>query len=270
MTTINGLPAHALLVHVVVVFIPLAAVLLVVMAFWPQARRRLSVFTAIIAGVALVSVPLTTEAGDWLEHRVPPSTLVRAHTRLGDTMLPWAIGLFVLAAAVAVHEILRSPGRTTTSARTDHPGAAHAPVTRAQTTRGDGSGGRAVSVVIAVLALVVAAGSIFTVYKIGDSGARAAWTERLSEHANPPHPRTQTSQGLIKASARSPQPMAPPWLISLFESRAVAPGSARGFSTKPRHGTSSLTQSRCLTTDHHSAEQTHATMEGTSPVKSFR
>jgi hypothetical protein len=187
MTTINGLPAHALLVHVVVVFIPLAAVLLVVMAFWPGARPRLSVFTAIVAGVALVSVPLTTEAGEWHEHLVTPSSLVRAHTRLGNTMLPWAIGLFVLAAAVAVREILRSHSRTTTSARTDHAGAAHAPVTGAQTTRGDGIGGRPVSVVIAVLALVVAAGSIFTVYKIGDSGARAAWTERFSEQANPPH-----------------------------------------------------------------------------------
>jgi hypothetical protein len=208
MTTINGLPAHALLVHLVVVFIPLAAVLLVVMAFWPQARRRLSAFTAIVAGVALVSVPLTTQAGEWLEHQVTPSPLVRAHTQLGDTMLPWAIGLFVLAAAVAVREILRSHSHTTTSARTDHPGAAH-PVTGAPTTRGNGIGGRPVSIVIAVLALVVAAGSILTVYQIGDSGAQAAWAGRLSQQANPPHPSTQTSQGLIKGSARSPQPMAP-------------------------------------------------------------
>jgi len=194
MTTINGLPVHALLVHVVVVFIPLAAVLLVVMAFWPQARRRLSAFTAIVAGVALISVPLTTEAGRWLEHHVTPSPLIRAHTRLGDTMLPWAIGLFVLAAAVAVREILRSHGGTTTSARTDHPGAAHAPVTGAHTTRGDGIDGPPVSVVIAVLTLVIAAGSIFTVYQIGDSGARAAWTGRFNEQSNPSHPRTPTSQ----------------------------------------------------------------------------
>jgi uncharacterized membrane protein len=204
MTTINGLPAHALLVHVVVMFIPLAAILLVVTAFWPQARRRLSVFTAIVAGIALISVPLTTQAGQWLEHHVTPSSLVRAHTRLGDTMLPWAIGLFVLAAAVAVRETLRPHDRTTTRAHTDHPGATHAPVTGTQTTRGDGIDGRPVTVVIAVLALVVAAGSILTVYQIGDSGARAAWTGRFSEHANPPHPGTQTSQGLLKGSARSP------------------------------------------------------------------
>lgn len=90
-------------------------------------------------------------------------------------MLPWAIGLFVLAAAVAVREILRSPARTTTSARSDPPEATPAPVTSVPTTRGDGIGGRPVSIVIAVLALVVAAGSIVTVYQIGDSGARAAW-----------------------------------------------------------------------------------------------
>ena len=92
------------------VFIPLAAVLLVVMAFWPQARRRLSAFTAIVAGVALISVPLTTEAGQWLEHHVTPSPLIRAHIRLGDTMLPWAIGLFVLAgiAVFAIFRLLRA------------------------------------------------------------------------------------------------------------------------------------------------------------------
>jgi hypothetical protein len=33
---------------------------------------------------------------------------------------------------------------------------------------------------LAVLALVVAAGSVLTVYRIGDSGARAAWTGRFS------------------------------------------------------------------------------------------
>ncbi len=97
-TQINGLPAHALLVDVVVVLVPLAALLVVLSALWPAARRRLGVLTPVIALVALVSVPLTTHAGEWLEHRVPPDELVRRHAELGDGLLPWAGGLFVLAA----------------------------------------------------------------------------------------------------------------------------------------------------------------------------
>jgi hypothetical protein len=127
MTMINGLPAHALLVHIVAVLIPVASVLLVVVALWPAARRHLSVHTAVVAGVALVSVPITTGAGDWLEHHVAPSPLVRAHTHLGDTMLPWAIGLFVLAAAVAVREVRGAGSRARASGPGDHPGAALAP-----------------------------------------------------------------------------------------------------------------------------------------------
>jgi hypothetical protein len=40
--------------------------------------------------------------------------------------------------------------------------------------------------VLAVLAVVVATGSVVTVYRIGDSGARAAWTGRFSELPQPP------------------------------------------------------------------------------------
>ncbi len=41
MTTISGIPAHALLVHAIVVLAPLTALLEILCAFWPAARRRL-------------------------------------------------------------------------------------------------------------------------------------------------------------------------------------------------------------------------------------
>ena len=40
MSTIAGLPAHILLLHFVVVLVPLTAILLIVCALWPAARRR--------------------------------------------------------------------------------------------------------------------------------------------------------------------------------------------------------------------------------------
>ena len=41
MTTFNGLPAHALLVHFIVILAPLTAILAILCAVWPAARKRL-------------------------------------------------------------------------------------------------------------------------------------------------------------------------------------------------------------------------------------
>ncbi|MFG3203674.1 DUF2231 domain-containing protein [Streptomyces sp. NPDC048192] len=163
MTLINGLPAHVLLVHVVVVLIPLTALALVAAAVWPRAARRLGVMLPLLAFVALASVPLTTHAGEWLERHVADDALVRRHTELGDGLLPWALGLFVLAAVVWW------AGR------------------RTQTESGPGGGLRwsalPVRIVVGVLSLAVAAGAVVDVYRIGDSGAKAAWHDAYSKSA---------------------------------------------------------------------------------------
>ena len=59
MTTITGIPAHALLVHAIVVLAPLTALLEILCAFWPAARRRfvwlvLALAAVIVAVLALV------------------------------------------------------------------------------------------------------------------------------------------------------------------------------------------------------------------------
>ena len=171
MSTVNGLPAHVLLVHIVVVLVPLTSLLLVLVAVWPAARARWVGLTVALAVVTLAAVPLTTEAGEWLEHRLPHSEIIETHAELGDTMLPWAVGLAVTALAVAVRSWL------TGRAQPDAPGSVTAPGVR-QTT--GAVGGTAVTVVIAAIAVVVAAGSVVTVYRIGDSGATASWTGRFS------------------------------------------------------------------------------------------
>src|SRR6476661_3816424 len=106
MTTIAGLPAHILLVHAVVVLVPLTAVLTVLVAVWPAARARLALPNAVLAVATLVAVPLTTDAGEWLEHHTARTDLVRTHAELGDTMLRWAIGLALVAVTVAVRDWL--------------------------------------------------------------------------------------------------------------------------------------------------------------------
>ncbi|MGN5377556.1 hypothetical protein ACQ4WX_07105 [Streptomyces lasalocidi] len=113
MTLINGLPAHVLFVHVVVVLIPLTALALVTAALWPRAARRLGMVLPLVALVALVSVPLTTHAGEWLERHVDSDPSCAGDTELGDGLLPWALGLFVLAAVVwwSAGAPRRSPAR---------------------------------------------------------------------------------------------------------------------------------------------------------------
>jgi hypothetical protein len=173
---IAGLPAHVLLIHVVVVLVPLAALAAVLCASWPALRRRVGVLLPILALVALVAVPLTTQAGEWLERRVTPTAALRAHTRLGDGLLPWVGGLFLVCAAIwLVHRIPTSPladRSTSTDGSTSTSG----------TSTG---GGTVLRVVLIVLTVVLAAGSVTQTYRIGDSGARAAWQGRFAQQAAP-------------------------------------------------------------------------------------
>ncbi|MGV9296359.1 DUF2231 domain-containing protein [Amycolatopsis sp. NPDC003676] len=100
MTTVNGLPAHILLVHAIVVLLPLSALVLVLTACLPSVRRRLAGANAILSVLVVILVPITTNAGEWLERRVARTPLVRAHTEIGDTAIWAAIPVAVLALAL--------------------------------------------------------------------------------------------------------------------------------------------------------------------------
>lgn len=154
MDTINGLPLHPLLVHVVVVILPLAAICAVLGVLWPAARRKLGVITPILALIALVFVPLTTSAGESLENKTPPDALVERHAELGDQALIWAAPLFVFA---FIWWVL-------------HTGWVEAKIGDLYTRVRTGAG-----VVTAIVLVIVAVGSIVMVYRIGDSGAQAVW-----------------------------------------------------------------------------------------------
>src|ERR1700682_6582304 len=101
MTTITGIPAHALLVHAVVVLAPLVARLEIVCAVWPAARRRLVWLVLALAAVNLVLTPLTTDAGEWLlNRRSRVSSVLQAHADRGEWMIYFSAGLLAVALAV--------------------------------------------------------------------------------------------------------------------------------------------------------------------------
>ena len=163
MSLVNGLPVHVLLVHFVVVLVPLTALALAVCAIWPGAAQRMGVVLPLLALVTLVSVPVTTQAGEWLEEHVAGDALVRRHAELGDGLLPWAGGLFLLAVVV-----------WWTARRTAASG----------TSRGTSWSAAPVRIAAAVLSLAVATGAVVDVYRIGDSGAKAAWHDGFSKTAS--------------------------------------------------------------------------------------
>src|SRR4051794_22996455 len=99
-STLWGLPAHPLIVHLVVFLVPVAVVATLVVALWPRARRVAAPWVLAVATAAVISIPLATSSGENLEHQVPHSALVERHAELADMLLPLAgamwLGLAVL------------------------------------------------------------------------------------------------------------------------------------------------------------------------------
>lgn len=148
-STVFGLPSHPLVIHVVVVMVPLAALSALVVALWPAARARYAPLAAGIATIALISVPLATHTGEQLESHVRPSPLVERHTEMADGLLPFVVLLWLgLVALVAARWLAANR---------------------------DVSWMRYLAGGAAVLAVVGSIASTVQVVRIGDAGARAAW-----------------------------------------------------------------------------------------------
>lgn len=160
MGAINGLPAHILLVHAIVVLLPLAALLLVLTAIWPSVRRRLAGPNAILSLLVVALVPVTTEAGEWLEHRVPASALLHEHTELGDAAIVAALPVALLALVIW----WRQREADGTGRQRTYLAAGSATITR----------------VLMALTVLVASFAVYDTYRIGDSGAKASWTGNFS------------------------------------------------------------------------------------------
>jgi hypothetical protein len=149
LTTIWGLPAHALLVHAVVVLVPLTAALAILCAFWPAARRRLVWLVLALAAGTTVLTPITANAGEWLyDQQVQVSPILQEHAERGGWMIYFAVALLLVAVALLVMHLLegRSDKRRTTA-----------------------------TAVVAIVTLIVGVSSIVTVVRIGHSGAEAVW-----------------------------------------------------------------------------------------------
>jgi uncharacterized membrane protein len=159
LTTIAGLPAHVLLVHALVVLAPLTALLEVLCALWPAARRRLVWLVLAFAVVTTALTPITTEAGEWLYDRERHHRdILNTHVDRGGWMIYFSAAMLVVAVVLALVQWREG--------RSEKPG-------------------MGTNVAVAVLAIAVGAASIVQVVRIGDSGARSVWADELTKSDKP-------------------------------------------------------------------------------------
>jgi uncharacterized membrane protein len=137
---------HPLVVHAVVVLLPLAVLGTILVATHRPWRSTYGPLVVLCTAVATVLVPVATSSGESLERRVGDPG---RHAALGDQLIWFAIPLLVLVLALVALDRLR--------------------VTRTAATTS-----------VAVLAVVAALAAGVQVYRVGDSGARAAWGGRVA------------------------------------------------------------------------------------------
>jgi hypothetical protein len=154
--TFAGLPLHFLVIHVAVVFTPLAALLVAAFAVVPRWRWLLRWPAAVVALVALAAVWTAKLSGDsYLHSRPQLAPLVQEHMHRGNVLLYLMIGFFVLT-LIGVWA-LGGPSALAS-----------------------GRGGRASQVVVLDMVLpvlLVAAAVVVVIWVVltGDAGARAVW-----------------------------------------------------------------------------------------------
>jgi uncharacterized membrane protein len=153
-----GLPAHPLVVHAAVVLVPLAAVGVGVIAFWPAARARLGVAVVVVAALGTVFAYLAVESGGYLEDRVGETEQVEEHAELGDSGLASALAVLLGAVAVTGFGVYER---------------------RQSTPDGDGTPSnrrvRSLRAGVGVVAVVLVSLGTVQIARIGHSGATATW-----------------------------------------------------------------------------------------------
>ena len=178
--TVDGLPAHPLLVDAVAVLLPLAALCSVALALHRGLRRRHGWPVLVLTAVAVTAVPLAQTTGVQLRAHLATSAqnaMLLKHEQLGGQLLPYALGFGVTVLFLLVAGRLADRERTA-AVRTEHERANADAVlnpTEDQPPQHVSTTWRRVSVVASVLVVAMAALTTVDVVRIGTTGAQAVW-----------------------------------------------------------------------------------------------
>ncbi|WP_433650328.1 DUF2231 domain-containing protein [Micromonospora zamorensis] len=157
-----GIPAHPLVLHAAVVFVPLLALLTVGYALVPPIRPHTRWVLGLLAVGAPLAALLAKLSGDAFfermraANRVTPEFLptLEAHQEFGDITLWATIGLAIVALALVRFVPPRGGEATVTDG---------------------GRSRRLLTPALQVLSLVAAGVAVYYVIRTGDSGAKAVW-----------------------------------------------------------------------------------------------
>lgn len=150
---IHGLPVHALVLHVAVVFVPLLALLAIAYAVIPRWRERIGWATGLLAVGAPLSTFVAMQSGKKLYDRLVGHglkgkglQLLNEHMSFGTHTFWWSLALGVVALIVVV-----------------------------LTWRGSDRIPKIAQWAAAVVVIALAVTTVYYTYRTGDSGATAVW-----------------------------------------------------------------------------------------------
>lgn len=144
--TFDGLPVHALVVHAVVVLLPLGVLGTIAIAVKPAWRRTYGWLVVGVIAVGTALVPVAMLSGEEFKKRVgDPGN----HDNLGKQLIWFALALLILVVLLVLLD--------------------------AREVASGAEAGSTTVTVLAVLAVLAAVACGIQVYRIGESGARAAW-----------------------------------------------------------------------------------------------
>ncbi|MEV4759020.1 DUF2231 domain-containing protein [Micromonospora sp. NPDC049559] len=152
---ILGLPAHALVVHAAVVFVPLLALFAIGYAVVPRLRGRIGWVAAVLAVLGPVTSFVAKESGEELKQVLirkgyPPEIVsqVNQHQEYGDALFWFALGLGVATLVLLFLTSGRARARRLPSW---------------------------LAVVLSAVVVVLGVLTAWYAYRTGDSGAHIVW-----------------------------------------------------------------------------------------------
>lgn len=165
-----GLPAHPLLVHLPVIFVPMAGLIALVFAWRTTWLDRFGWVLVAVSGIGAVGAVLAAGSGEALEERVRESAMLEEHAELGERARLVALVFFAIVLVVVFV-------RTRSKRKADSPDAISAWV---RTRMG--------AVVLAAALVVSSVGAIYTMIEAGHQGARTTWHEVIDRKENHDEP----------------------------------------------------------------------------------
>jgi hypothetical protein len=189
---IAGLPAHPLLIHAAVVFIPLLAFGSIAYAVVPRLRARIWWAVGLLAPAGAGSAVLARFSGEAFRDRLirrertSPQILgaLEGHEHFG-TMTMWftlglavvtLVALWVLTPRTDAGAATRNGGAAAPQPDIRGTGATATKVVPAPAATTHGRGNPAVSAVLAAATIALSLASLYYCYRTGDSGAHIVWT----------------------------------------------------------------------------------------------